>query len=125
MLDQLPRDTSRERNGTRFTFYEWDETTLRPVFIQPAPSVSVFTVPVPDTPQRVVFFSAVFVADAPEDYGGPPPDGIIFRVAVRGPDGETRVLTEGVYDPTETDELVRTLLPLNDFRGQTVELILQ
>ena len=123
-LYSLPRDESRERRGARFAFFEFQEGVIRPVFHQPAPSVSMFRIDVPQTEQPVVFFSAVYV-NVPAEISGPAPDGVIFRVGLRTSNGEERLLTEIDYDLAATEALRRVLLPLDDYRGQTIELYLQ
>ena len=123
-LHTLPRDSNREREGARFGFFEFEEGIIRSVFQQPAPSVSMFQVDVPQTDNPVIFFSAVHV-DIPDAPSGPPPDGVIFRVALRVGDEEGRLLAEIDYDPDSDEELKRVFLPLDAYRGQTIELYLQ
>jgi hypothetical protein len=120
-LDAMPRNTDAELVGTRFGYFSFEDGLMRPVFLQPTPSRSIFSLTIPDTDKPIVFFSAAYV-DITVD--GTQPDGAIFRVAIRPENGEAQLLQEIEFDPQTNNQLRRISLRLDAYRGQNVELAL-
>lgn len=121
-LDTLPRNTDEELVGTRFGYFTFEQGLMRPVFFQPTPSRSIFSVTLPDTDLPIVFFSAAYVDITLE---GTQPDGANFSIGIRPEGGDARLLWESEFDPQASDALQRVNIRLDEYRGQTVELMLQ
>ena len=106
--------------ATRFAFDKQpNPVAAARVFRQPAPGQSEFIFTVPTTDKPVMFISVAFAEV------GAPPDKIIFRVGARLADGSARVLSETTYDPTVDPNGTAIRVPLDQFKGQAIVIILQ
>jgi hypothetical protein len=111
--------------GTDAAYRLYDPTEGQQFFVyqQPAPGQTEFRLTVPDTDQPI-FLGGGITWDRVEGNQGS--DAIIqFRIGVRLEDGSSAVLGTITYDPAVDSGIKPFRVTLNEYRGQTIRVVLQ
>lgn len=109
--------------NSAYRLYDPNESQQFFVYQQPAPGQTEFLVTIPDTDQPIILGGGV-TWDVVE--GNRNADGIIqFRVGVRMENDTSAVLGTITYDPAVDNGIKPLRISLNDYRGQTVRIVLQ